>query len=1397
MARLARLWKPILTISLVFLVFACSGGGCSGCEGCGLRPIPGAFPIDARIPNSAQIRLTSSGIGFIESNIDAIVANFLAGGLDFEIPSSRVDIPTADYGEICPGGGCFAHAEIEDLQLIPTGPNVLHAIIQLRLDSRNGAGERAALPVHVEDIAGFIDADLNVDIDTTRADRTFVALETDITFAEETAPSRAGYTRIDVGTVAFIEGQGIEDDDIDISGDGIGGAIVSFLVNLFKGTVVDLLVDQISGLTDGLVGDNLCTTRTEFGCPTGTFDRGDTSPEAICYLNATAPGGDAPDACVPILLGMDGRGDLGEAFLGGFSPGTHAPIQFVLASGGEGEAIAEGMSLFMVGGFQSWNRDFTVTPGHNACVPMITPPPMPTIARASAFRGNTIPGTATETHVGIGLSEDYLDYAGYGMFDAGALCIGTGTPLAQELSTSLISLLIGSLDALAFPAENAPLAIALRPQLAPDFEIGTASGSDLLTITLPELQMDFYVWSTERYVRFMTFQTDMVIGINLAVEGNQLVPTISGITPTNSVVTNSELLTETPAMVASTLETILMNFAGMFASALSPFDLPEIMGFNLLVPEGGIRGVDSDGETFLGIFANLELAGPSPLVAPVETTLSIADVTLDPASMALETWNAGEGNSAWLYFGSEAPAGAEVEYSYRIDGTYWRPWTTDRRVRIDETTLLLQARHTIEARARVVGEFASVDATPARAELLIDILPPTIELNQDERGWIVTARDVITDADDLETRYRLPGGEWSVWTPGEVVIDAALAEGLRGDMTIETRDEAGNVAASVQPLIRGRPDPDLAAGCGCRVTSPAQGFGSGSGLLAMLVGLGLVARRARRSRRASEERARPAPTFRTPMKRFLALLSGGLLLGAISGGCDCAGSTMDACDDECMPATTPSSSGSMCCEETAECVDYSLDALCDPGFTCPPANVDFEDCEVSCSMCERRPPLSQGILATDLDYVASSEGSFVSGYSPGNPPTARYGDLVFGEVGAGGDIAWEIVDGAPSTPIRFDPDGWRGGVTDPGPDVGRWTSMVDSGTAIYIAYYDADDGDLEIAIGGAGAWDLHTIDETGNAGSYASLVLTASGEPAVSYMRVETQADGTVRSGVFVAVASSAMPGAGSDWTITEVSGAVTPCRAVDCGEQLCTETGTCADEGTCTGECADDQGCVAGTCVTIYPEGWVEDLAPRHGMYTQMVATASGLALIWYDRNGGNIWGAEAAGTTFGAPFLIDGYARVVPTGELGSGDSGIGASLFVDGTGTWHVTYVDGTEEELRYAQVTSGAVALRERIDDGSTDGTTPHDDGRHIIGDDSSVVVTSGGEVRVAYQDATDATTMLARRTGAGTWSISIVDDVDASGFWVEQVLSDTGSEVASLWRRNETGNPNGIRITAIP
>src|SRR5690606_24047834 len=144
------------------------------------------------------------------------------------------------------------------------------------------------------------------------------------------------YTKVEVVSVGLTPGEDIENDDIRVSG-GFLGPCAALNLGFIKGFIIDLVSDQLGGLVQGAIDDQLCTTQGEYGCPTGTFavPAGD-DPEAVCRYAAS---GDA--ACVPMLLGTDGQGDLGAAFLGSVSPGTHAPGQFLLAAGGNGEAVNE------------------------------------------------------------------------------------------------------------------------------------------------------------------------------------------------------------------------------------------------------------------------------------------------------------------------------------------------------------------------------------------------------------------------------------------------------------------------------------------------------------------------------------------------------------------------------------------------------------------------------------------------------------------------------------------------------------------------------------------------------------------------------------------------------------------------------------------------------------------------------------------------------------------------------------------------------------------------------------------------------------------------------------------------------------------------------------------------
>ncbi len=1300
-------WRPRERASWSFLygvlsfgLIACGGGGCGGCgDGCGVAPIPGGFPIEERVPNSAQVRLTNAGIGFLENNADALVALALPDGLTF--PIERQEISAGITITICSENDCAAQAEIDQLRLIPGAPNQIEVRLRLILDSRNLAGERARW-----------DGTCDLDLDSRRGGRPYVGLTAVIALVEETEAARRGYTKVEVVSVGLTPGEDIENDDIRISG-GILGSCAALNLGFIKGFIIDLVSDQLGGLIQGAIDDQLCTTQGEFGCPTGTFAvPADGGADAVCRYAANESA-----ACVPMLLGTDGQGDLGAAFLGSVSPGTHAPGQFLLAAGGDGEAVNDGMSVFLYGGFLGTSRDFATVYPHNPCVPLIEPPAIPAIPRANIFRGNTVEGLASPPHVGIGLSEDFLNHAGYGAFDAGLLCIGAGTSLSQQLSSGLFSLLVPSLNRLTFPNESVPLAVMLRPQRPPTFEIGTGTEDDpLLTVLLDDLQVDFYVWSNERYVRFMTYQADLSLGVNLAVMDGEIVPNVVGLSASESTVTNFEdLLAEDPERLAGVIQSVLETFAGMAFGDLGGFALPELMGLELQVQEGGVRGVEDSGAEFLGIFANLAVApSPAALSAPVDTQVVVAGLELDRTGMTLDHWGEGALPRLYLDLSATGPAGAALEYSVRLDGMAWSAWTADPQVVIEHPTLRFQARHVVEARARVVGERDSVDLSPALTEVLVDITAPELELVSESDGVRVAAWDLL--AEQLDYRWRLVGD--STWSEWERLSDRTILP-VFGDVEVEVRDESENVASASNALIRGVPNPNAeGGGCGsCAVdgtTSGAKGT-----FLAFLAALGAMRMRRRKEpRRGRSFHGRSFLLFTLPMILAVA-------------GCDCGG------------------------KNTPMLVDGDV----------PPMDGGAGDGGALRT-------LEPGLLATHLDMTALGDGTLVlSGYSPGALPSTQYGDLVVGAWN-GSEVTWEIVDGVPDVAPTRDPAGWRGGVVNPGDDVGLYTSIVNDGGTLVVAYYDRTHGALKVASGTlGGAWTVTEVDDDGDAGAYASLVRTSSGW-AVSYLAVTdpTTLPGRPVSHVRVATASAPT----GPWTVAEVTSGEIACRPQFCGGNEC----------LASGECTTDAG-----EAEVLADPYVEDLPPAIGLYTSLATSPTGLALVYYARAEGNLYGVSFEGGAWGTPFLIDGYG----VGDPDTGDSGLHASLAVDSAGVWHVAYVDGAEETLKYARI-EGTSITRELVDDGETAGSS---DGRHVVGDDADIAVTASGEVRIAYQDATRQDARFARKASGGAWSVTVIDEADSTGYFTTQYLAGTASSVAFWWRQEAMGErANGIRVETV-
>ncbi|MFO0693474.1 MAG: hypothetical protein U0230_07955 [Polyangiales bacterium] len=275
------------------------------------------------------------------------------------------------------------------------------------------------------------------------------------------------------------------------------------------------------------------------------------------------------------------------------------------------------------------------------------------------------------------------------------------------------------------------------------------------------------------------------------------------------------------------------------------------------------------------------------------------------------------------------------------------------------------------------------------------------------------------------------------------------------------------------------------------------------------------------------------------------------------------------------------------------------------------------------------------------------------------------------------------------------------------------------------------------------------------------------------------------------------------------------------CGAVPTTPTCKKADgtDGCDTGTCWHDNLFNEDFCSAVKKSG---DLIDATGLFNNLVPLPSngGLGLVYYDRGigrmatsgtlrcntsancaaqnvcvnaianvnnsgycmipGGDVWGMRLTGTdptTWGATtrILVDGYARkATGTDDY---DAGYGATMTIDSAGVWHVAYVDGIFERLRYAQVqTNNTVNNRETVDDGYGGANRPASrpiNGQHRqVGEESSIVVTSTGEVRILYGDATGLVPVFAVRTAPNAWTVSELSVRTNSGLFTSQLLDPT-------------------------
>jgi MYXO-CTERM domain-containing protein len=1317
-----------LGLVLLYVVLqACTGG--SACGGC-VEPIPGGFPLDQRVANSAQLRLTPNAITFIEANFSEVVATLMPDGLSFDIPESTTNITAVGDVTICPGGGCTATINVTGVDIQPTPPSSLVIIAQLEVVTGTIRLSTEANFTCLW-LSGF---ECDMSIDTRRASPAYNTMQMTLTFTIDT---RTGYTDLEVTGAGLADA--IQSEDINIEAANTCGGIWCNVANI--GFVKDMIVGQLeSTLTDTLtssLSSFTCMACPTDGCPSGTTCNAD----GYCaYSDGT---------CVGMLLGLEGQTDLGS-MLASVSPGMSAPVMFVDAAGGYVNVNGNGLNLGAYGGMEATTRNACVPATYTA--PWLTYEPAPIATEFSSgsdFTGCRRCPTGTECGTGfscaasgrcedtagvceqgtqpimlkVGVAERYLNRVGAGIFDAGTLCLSVGTSAVPQLNSGMLSLLMPAIDKLTW-GEPSPVAIEVRPQLPPQFELGD---DPLLNVKLQQAQLDFYLWIHERYTKILTVQMDLNIGIQLEASAGQLVPVISSLVAENVDVTDAQIIG--PPNNINELFTDLLELVATMIPPIAPIALPEFSGFVLQIPDGGIKKVTEAGDDFLAIYGNLAMAPAAPK-PPVETfarltsVVSPADDLAARAPVRLRDMEAVATIDVASHSTEVTPA--RTDYRWRVDGGPWSRWTRETRLVVRDARLAFGGDHVVEVQSRLADDDATIDPTPARVIVPVDAVQEYIA------GVHRTA-------------------------PGRSQPSEAL---------------------------RGRPetDPTSSSGCSCAVPSGASSTSSAFGLLGLALGA-VVALRRRRVLLAV-----------LALLALVGLGSGGGCdCGNGNTGQDVPGvcTADDQCaPGRCCPTSgqcveLPAQAGY--CDPGFDCLDAA--GAFAPSYD--PATCAFTpDC---CAELPPLPvgfvgQHSEVAVAPDGTIWVSAYSAGASDTSTYGDLVVGTWDSTAGEV------EWEHVDGVPSGTPTGAPSGWRGGIATPGDDVGKYTTIaIGTDGEPRVAYYDVTNGALKFAVHGASGWTVQSspVDDTGDAGRWADLAVGTDGRAAIVYNAVEERTDipGAYLSKVKVARAADA---AASSWTVSEIESMDIPCWKALCGEDLVcvAATRTCAapaaDDTACgaTG-CSSGQACVGTVCEDLFeaPIDFPEGVGIVTGI--DFMPDGSPIA-VYYDRGA---WD-RAAGVVVPhgdlKQALWSGGAWAVTVLDGSGGDAGWYPSIDVDAAGQRHVAYVDGISENLIYLNPDAG---VREVVDGRSVAGRI-----RNIIGDDSTIRVTASGRVWVAYQDATARRLMLAERTAPGTWVTRDVDVEDSSGFYANLTLGTDNETpvISTYWHRTTASGTSTTR-----
>lgn len=856
---------------------ACSGSiSCGSCGGSPLQPIPGGFDPAARIERAAQVRLSDSGAAFMEARFSDLVnayARQSCGAVE-DAPCPQAFGTSCDAArQICVDGGgtpqpvlgfeieyttqgsaivcrdaptdpnrrdCFAWLRLEGLDLTPAAPNRVRANVTTRLVS-------TVIPIRYAN--SILDLDCVVTLDSSAAGSPQQDIELVLELNRWTPPMGTPGDQLQVDVVEV--NANIPDEDLAISGDPVHGGTGDALacgglnaVGFLKAALISRLTDELGAIVEGQLDEMLgrpCGPQY-VACPAGTTCNAD----QLCEHDGRV---------VPLELGLEGRADL-TSLLGGLGGGSPGPTDVEFLVGGDSVADATGVTIGALGGAELVTLDPTCAmdlPSPRLRPTFAAPPPLPAEDLVDLdFDG----APETPYMVAGGLSEAFLDQVMWSLYGSGLFCQRIGAYDVDLLNTGSLGLLVPSLDQLThadrYPWAVYPASLTLTPTTEPVLRLGSgevdSSGASpalvdpLVEVVLDDVRVDLYAMLEERWMRLMTVQADITLGLGAVVNpANEVEVVLGDLTSAVSDVrvSNAELLAESEQELADAIPALIQLALPQITGAIPTIPLPgpaELGGFELQVL--GLRGVESATPGLypnLAVYADLDffpaLAGN--LRAAADTTARVAALDVEPYAATLT-----------LDVDGESPDGAPLEYQARVDGGLWSTFVRGPQVSLRRAALAVPGHHAVEVRARAQGDYRSLDPTPVVLDVLVDTEPPRLDVRAtaDGAGLQVRAADRVS-REQVELTLVTEAGRRPLEPDGADRVAVPELAGA-GRVSVEAVDEAGLVAEVLVreasgPVMVPRVEPTQG---GCRAAAPSDLALWGLGLLG-LFGLGLRRRR--------------------------------------------------------------------------------------------------------------------------------------------------------------------------------------------------------------------------------------------------------------------------------------------------------------------------------------------------------------------------------------------------------------------------------------------------------------------------------------------------------------------------------------------------------------------------